>query len=75
MLVVLVLALAVPLSHQLLGHNVHRKLLRAVRGGPEVQPTQHERNHAQRPMWLRTAAELAWLAYLAGIVAVGLVVR
>lgn len=60
--------LALPAWHQVRSHRVHRKLLRAVTSSPEVPPTRHEIRHARRPMWLRLAADLAWLAYLAAVV-------
>lgn len=58
--------LVVPCWHQAAAHRVFQ---------PGHAPTAHERKHAQRPMWLRVTADLAWLAYLAGTVAVGLVLR
>lgn len=63
--VVLVL-LAVPCWHQATAHLIFQ---------PGHAPTLHERRHAQRPMWLRLAADLAWLAYLAATVAAGLALR
>lgn len=63
--VVLVL-LAVPCWHQTAAHRILQ---------PGHAPTKHERRHAQRPMWLRVAADLAWLGYLAGTVAIGLALR
>jgi hypothetical protein len=65
-LVVTLVFLALPAWHHIHGHKVLR---------PGHAPTAHERAHAQRPMWLRLAANLAWLAYLAGSVAVGLLLR
>lgn len=68
--------LMVPAGHQVVGHRVHRKFFRAVRGhSPEVQPTEHERRHGQRPPRQRLAVNLAWLGYLAVVLAAGLVLR
>jgi hypothetical protein len=58
--------LAVPVAHHIRSHAVLR---------PGHAPTAHERKHAQRPMWLRAAANLAWLAYLVGSLAAGLALR
>ena len=58
--------LAVPVVHHVRSHQALR---------PGHASTLHERRHAQRPMWLRLAANIAWLAYLAGSLAVGMVLR
>lgn len=58
--------LALPCWHQTAAHRIFQ---------PGHAPTEHERRHAQRPTWLRLTADLAWLAYLVGTVAVGLVLR
>ena len=74
----LVLAcLAVPAGHQAVSHRVLLKSLRAVfwRNGPEVPPTAHELAHRSRPRRLRLLANGAWLAYLAGVLALALVLR
>lgn len=63
--VVLVL-LAVPLGHQVHGHRL---------GRPSLHHTAHERAHRARSRPLRLAADVAWLAYLAGVLAVALVLR
>lgn len=64
-MVVAFLFLAVPLSHQVIGHNVHRKLRRLTSRsrGPAVPPTVHELNHAAKPVWLRLLVNAAWLVY------------
>jgi len=75
-LAVTVLLLTVPVGHQVRGHRIHRKFLRAVRGhSPEVPPTEHELRHDQRPMWRRLAVNLAWLGYLAVTLALAAVLR
>ena len=58
--------LAVPCWHQAVAHRVLSR---------HHAPTEHEQAHARRPMWLRVAANAAWLAYLAGTVALGLALR
>jgi hypothetical protein len=58
--------LAVPVAHHIRSHAVLR---------PGHAPTAHEIAHRQRPMWLRAAANLAWLAYLVGSLAAGLALR
>ena len=65
-LVVTLALLAVPVAHHVHSHKVLR---------PGHAPTAHERKHRSRPMWLRVAAELAWLAYLAASLAAGLALR
>lgn len=67
-------AIAIPLWHQIVGHNVHRKLLRAVlrSGGPEVPPTAHERKHQSHPAWLRLLINAAWAVYFVVIIALAL---
>lgn len=58
--------LAVPLGHQVHGHRVLR---------PGHEPTAHELAHRARPRPLRLAADLAWLAYLAGVVVLAVVLK
>jgi hypothetical protein len=67
---VILVLLAVPLGHQVTGHRVHLRLLRRY-----APLTPHELRHASRPRSLRLAADLGWLAYLAGAVAVALCLR
>lgn len=76
-IVVMAVLLSVPVAHQVIGHNAHRRLLRLVFPchGPEELPTPHERKHAQRSWPLRLVANAAWMTYLAGSVAVGLALR
>jgi hypothetical protein len=69
--------LAVPAGHQVVDHRVLRRLLRAVSPshGPEVCLTAHELAHASRPARLRLLADLGWLAYLASVLILALVLR
>ena len=59
--------LAVPLGHQVHGHRV-------LRPGHELEPL-NELAHRARPRPLRLAADLAWLAYLAGVVVLAVVLK
>jgi hypothetical protein len=67
--------LVLPIGHQVYGHRVHRKALRAVglipHGCPEL-PTRHEVRHAARSRPVRIAADAAWI--LDFILAVGLAI-
>lgn len=63
---VILVLLAVPLGHQVIGHRVLR---------PGHEPTAHERAHRARSRPLRLAADAAWLAYLAGVLSLALVLR
>jgi len=78
MTLALVLALlAVPAGHQVIGHRVLLKTLRAVYRphGPEVPPTAHELAHRARSPRVRLLAEAGWLAYLAGVLVLALLLR
>lgn len=63
---VILVLLAVPLGHQVTGHRILR---------PGHEPTAHERAHRARSRPLRLMADAAWLAYLAGVLTVALVLR
>lgn len=69
--------LAIPAGHQVVSHRVLLKALRAVLRphGPEVCPTPHELAHRDRPARLRLAADLGWLAYLAGVLLLAFLLR
>ncbi len=78
MTLALVLALlAVPAGHQAVSHRVLLKLLRAVirPHGPEVPPTAHELVHRARSPRARLLADAGWLAYLAGVLVLALLLR
>jgi hypothetical protein len=72
-MVAVLLLLAVPAWHQVHSHHVHTRFLRAVSDphGPEVPPTQHERNHRSRPLAARIGADLFWVLYLFGVAVLG----
>jgi len=69
--------LAVPAGHQAVSHRVLLKTLRAVvrPNGPEVPPTAHELAHRARSPRARLTANVLWLAYLAGVLVLALVLR
>lgn len=78
MRILVVLAfLAVPLAHQIHGHRIHRKGLRAVLSHrcPEVPATRHELAHAARSRPVQALANAAWLAYMAAVIVFGLVLH
>jgi hypothetical protein len=59
--------LSAPAVHLVWGHQGLRRL---VSGGTYF-PTAHERRHALRSAPARAASSLAWLAYIAGAVTIG----
>jgi hypothetical protein len=72
--VCVLMGLVPPLTHQLIGHNLHRRALRLVWAGTSVPVTMHERKHAARPTHLRLAADAAWVAWMAGWITAALAV-
>jgi hypothetical protein len=67
--------LVLPIGHQVHGHRMHRRVLRAVglypHDCPEL-PTRHETRHAARSRPVRIAADAAWILDL--LLAVGLAI-
>jgi hypothetical protein len=61
----LLLGLFPPIWHQAKDHQVFRKLLRMVRPGTVVIMSEHERRHRERPVRTQRLANAGWLAYLA----------
>jgi hypothetical protein len=76
-LVIALACLAAPAGHQVIGHRVHLKILRAVlrRHGPEVPLTEHERRHHRRTPAARSAANLLWLTYLLAVAVIAVAFR
>lgn len=69
--------LAVPAGHQVIGHHVHLKILRAVfhgshRHGPEVPLTPHEHRHRYKTRLASHLTDAAWLAYIGLALVIGL---
>jgi len=69
--------LAVPAGHQIVSHRVLARTLRVVTPlhGPEPAPTPHELAHRARSRRLRLLADSGWLAYLAGVLVLALILR
>jgi hypothetical protein len=76
-LVIALACLAIPAGHQVIGHRVHLKILRAVlrRHGPEVPPTAHELRHRHRSPAGASLVNGLWLVYLLAVLVTGIALR